>query len=321
MSDPRFARFKTDPRFRKIRKGDAKVTVDDRFKSVFGEDKKKKKGKKSVDKYGRQLTATHESDNLRRFYRLENEDEEEGETKRPDFARGGVLLESSDEEEPEAAKDDDSDDGGFTTLGQDSSKPIPIPDDEVEIDLDEDNLADLDAQAAEYAKTHAQENDVLEIERTRRIAVVNLDWDYVRASHLYKIFSSLVSSTALALPSSAKSYSAKGKAASTPLVARGKVLSVRVYPSQFGKERMAREEQEGPPPEVFKKKAAVEEDINEKTIYETGEGEITTRCSQEIPVGATEILLCDCGMRYRRCCVAYILGIGGYGVGTLCKRL
>lgn len=47
MSDPRFAKLKTDPRFRRIRKKEAKVVVDDRFKSIFDQDdgKKKKKGK------------------------------------------------------------------------------------------------------------------------------------------------------------------------------------------------------------------------------------------------------------------------------------
>ena len=45
MSDPRFARFKTDPRFRKIRKSDHKVTVDERFKSIFEDDKKSKNRK------------------------------------------------------------------------------------------------------------------------------------------------------------------------------------------------------------------------------------------------------------------------------------
>ena len=45
-SDPRFARLKTDPRFRKPKKQQSKVAVDDRFKSVFEDDKKKgKKGK------------------------------------------------------------------------------------------------------------------------------------------------------------------------------------------------------------------------------------------------------------------------------------
>ena len=45
MSDPRFTRFKTDPRFRKIKKNDHKVVVDERFKSLFKEDKKSKKQK------------------------------------------------------------------------------------------------------------------------------------------------------------------------------------------------------------------------------------------------------------------------------------
>jgi len=45
MSDPRFARLKSDPRFRKIRKNDHKVVVDERFKSIFQDDKKSKKQK------------------------------------------------------------------------------------------------------------------------------------------------------------------------------------------------------------------------------------------------------------------------------------
>lgn len=36
---------------------------------------------------------------------------------------------------------------------------------------------------------------------------------------------------------------------------------------------MAREEKEGPPAEVFKKKMDEDEEINEKTIYETDTGE------------------------------------------------
>ncbi|PCH33706.1 hypothetical protein WOLCODRAFT_14847 [Wolfiporia cocos MD-104 SS10] len=88
MSDPRFARFKTDPRFRKIRKEESKVVLDERFKSVLEGDNKQK-GKGRVDKYGRSLADTHEKDNLRRFYRLENEEEEKDEPEPslgPDYA-------------------------------------------------------------------------------------------------------------------------------------------------------------------------------------------------------------------------------------------
>ncbi|OCH96084.1 hypothetical protein OBBRIDRAFT_361349 [Obba rivulosa] len=285
MSDPRFARFKSDPRFRRIKKDEAKVVVDDRFKSIF-DDGKKKKGKKSqarVDKYGRPLADTHDQENLRRFYRLEDEeaDKDEPEVKAgPDYARGAVLLESSDEEDDrnrdQAVESDDSDTGGIITLGRDVSRPIPVPgDEELEIDLDEDTHAELNAQVAAYAKENPDRDDSANVQRTRRLAVVNLDWEHVRAIHLYKICSSLVSPTAPALASSSNEHAMQDRqpkgAASRQ--ARGKVLSVRVYPSEFGKERMAREEKEGPPRELFKNKATEDEEVNERTIYETGDGE------------------------------------------------
>lgn len=153
-------------------------------------------------------------------------------------------------------------------------------DEDAEIDLDEEVYADLDAQAAAFASKLTDENDTPpDVERTNRIAVVNLDWDHVRANHLYKVFSSLVSPTAPAFASSSKSSihpdrqrAIKGAATT---VARGKVLHVRVYPSEFGKARMAREEKEGPPVEVFKRKRGVEdeEEVNENNIYELADGD------------------------------------------------
>ncbi|KAL7285374.1 hypothetical protein ACG7TL_000469 [Trametes sanguinea] len=273
MSDPRFARLKTDPRFRRIKKDKSKVVVDERFKDIFDDKgKKKKKSTARVDKYGRPLADDHEQENLRRFYRLENEEEAALEVKTgPDYARGEVLLESSDEEDDRRESDDESEDGGIVTLGRDVTQPIPVLDDTAEVDLDEDTYADLDAQAAAYAKDHPDvDQGASEVQRTRRIAVVNLDWDHVRAVHLYKIFSSLVSPTGSAVASGSSGKAAKSSSA--PVV-RGKVLSVRVYPSEFGKERMAREEKEGPPPEIFKKRDLNPDEINERTVYETGDGE------------------------------------------------
>ncbi|KAI0651940.1 hypothetical protein C8Q79DRAFT_68312 [Trametes meyenii] len=277
MSDPRFARFKSDPRFRRIKKDKNKVVVDERFKDIF-DDKGIKKGRKRaarVDKYGRSLADDHEQENLRRFYRLEDEDEAQLEVKAgPDYARGEVLLESSDEEDDRPAaqeSDDESDAGAIITLGRDVTQPIPVLDDTAEVDLDEDNYADLDAQAAAYANANpVTDGDAAQIQRTRRLAVVNLDWDHVRAIHLYKIMSSLVSPTGSAVASGSDKTSAKS---SSTGVVRGKVLSVRVYPSEFGKERMAREEKEGPPAELFKKCELDPDEINERTVYETGDGE------------------------------------------------
>ncbi|KZW02680.1 hypothetical protein EXIGLDRAFT_744513 [Exidia glandulosa HHB12029] len=246
MSDARFARLRTDPRFRRPKKAKAKVVVDDRFKSIFDKDDKKEK---RVDKYGRKVSKSANRDNLQRFYRLgdgDDDDEQENDAK-PDLARGEGLVESSSEEDDDdAAQDDEDDEDGLVVLGRDASKPIPVGEDE--IDLDENTIAELDAQAASYSRQAAREQQGKdEPEPTTRIAVVNLDWDHVKASLLFKIFSSV-----------------------------DKIRSVRVYPSEFGKERMAREEREGPPQEVFgkgKRQESDEEEVNERTIYEVNDGE------------------------------------------------
>jgi hypothetical protein len=223
-----------------------------------------------VDKYGRQLSDSQENESLRRFYRLDSRSQLEF-TAGPDFARGEVLLESSDEEEGgdtlnntqfSERDDDDNDNDDVVTLGLDADRPIPVLEGgDAEVDLDEDDCINMDVQSSKTKREDGQETSP----RTRRIAVVDLDWDHVRAVHLYKIFTSTISPVNLS-PS-------KSNAVSVPAV-RGKVLSVRIYPSRFGLERMAHEEN-GPPLELFKKGQMPVEavEVNEKTIYETGDAD------------------------------------------------
>lgn len=45
MSDPRFARLQTDPRFRRPKQKQLKTEIDERFKDVLSEDFGKVKGK------------------------------------------------------------------------------------------------------------------------------------------------------------------------------------------------------------------------------------------------------------------------------------
>jgi hypothetical protein len=232
-----------------------------------------------VDKYGRKLSKTHGEDSLRKYYRLpradEDPDEAEDEAEKAiDYARGQVLMESSDEEDDSKDQEDKSSDES------DVDEIVRIgADDELEVDLDEDAYAELDAQVEAYAKANkdlAEKEDTGIPNRTRRLAVVNLDWDHVRASHLYKIFSSLVSHTAPHIPVSVSSTTGQiedsktRKGTAVPL-ARGSIFSVRIYPSEFGKKRMEREEKEGPPAEIFKKKRKDTDLINEQTIYEVGD--------------------------------------------------
>jgi hypothetical protein len=221
-----------------------------------------------VDKYGRRLSGSQENENLRRFYRLDEENQNEHSTG-PDYARGEVLLQSSDEEEEgggdsDAQSSDNQNDDDVVTLGPTVDRPIPgMQDEDTEVDLDEDDFVDADAQATLHHKTAIEDDQEISL-RTRRIAVVDLDWDYVRAIHLYKIFTSAISPIG--------SSSSKSNRISAPLV-RGEVLSVRIYPSKFGLERMAHEEN-GPPSELLKRKSLDgEDDVNERTIYETGDAD------------------------------------------------
>lgn len=291
MSDLRFARLRTDPRFRRLKKKQNKVVVDERFKSIFegdfsGNGDQKKKGTTSfcitvntrlandvscatarVDKYGRKVSKTRDRDELRRFYRLEDDADE---VAKPDYARGEGLMESSDEEavapglpeQHDSEESEEDDDDEPVALGRhtvNTSGSAIVGEEFPEIDLDETNFEDLDRQAAEHSRNYAQDDaDGVSsaAKATPRLAVVNLDWDHVKAPHLFKIFNSVVSGG---------------------INGRARVLNVRVYPSQFGKERMAQEEVEGPPAEVFAQTGRVadeelnEEDINEETIFQTGD--------------------------------------------------
>lgn len=121
----------------------------------------------------------------------------------------------------------------------------------------------------EKVKLKAEEENEVEIENakpesgdiSKNLAVVNLDWDHVKSEDLMITFSSFVP---------------KG----------GKIERVAIYPSEFGKERMQREEVEGPPKELFQKKnknktskkkktddSDSDMDIGIKDLYEEGDAD------------------------------------------------
>ena len=81
-----------------------------------------------------------------------------------------------------------------------------------------------------------------------RIAVVNLDWDNIRSVDLMAVFSSFVPPG-------------------------GKIHKISIYQSEFGKERMEREELEGPPKEIFARKQEDEVEDEESEDSEDDEEE------------------------------------------------
>lgn len=237
--DARFARVHTDPRFHRPRKDDTKVVLDERFKDVLT------KGPKQLDRFGRKRHDTREAQDLERLYRLDSD---------ADYARGEVELESSSEEDDddeEEEEDDDDESGDVVVGGADAVRKAQRHDDDsdasidLEEDFDEEAIAELDAQA----HTQRDEDD----ERgddTCRLAVVNMDWDHVRAVDLFKVFASIVS------PQATRAPLAQAHDDNMALeTVHGQVRSVRIYMSDFGRERLEREDIHGPPRAIFRKEA------------------------------------------------------------------
>lgn len=194
----------------------------------------------------------------------EEESEEEEGTGKPfvDLARGEGLLESSDEEGGAAGTDDsDSDSEGSVTLAPATlRRRRPSPSRSPSIDLSETEPA-FAPEGSDEGEIES-EDDTPDVEATRRLAVVNMDWDHLRAADLYRVLASSLSLAALPPPPPPKAVKTKKfdsngeeigpyKPPSRLTLATGRLLNLRIYPSSFGAERMEREAREGPPTEVF----------------------------------------------------------------------
>ncbi|GAA5889156.1 hypothetical protein JCM6882_009758 [Rhodosporidiobolus microsporus] len=319
MSDPRFARLHTDPRFVRPKANKHKVVVDERFKQLFddgqGSSSKGTRARK-VDKYGRPLAKEASVNELKRYYRLaspeaealkkgeidmdeaqeEDEEDEDGSSEEEeeeaapaggfvDLARGEGLLESSDEE-GEGSDDDEalasdaestsSSAAGAVTLGGRAARRRVSRSPSIDLSETEHTAFPDEEDEDEEAEDEAPDADP-----TRRIALVNLDWDHLRASDLYRVLSSCISSTAATV---AKAPPAKGKVkfdgdgneveeykpSAKLSIAKGRLLNLRIYPSQFGRERMEREAIEGPPVAVLKAKGAESDEEEDEGVLTLG---------------------------------------------------
>jgi hypothetical protein len=99
-------------------------------------------------------------------------------------------------------------------------------------------------EEVDFPDMQAEQAGVEMGEVSSRIAVVNLDWDNIRSVDLMAVFSSFVRPG-------------------------GRIHKISIFQSEFGKERMEREELEGPPKEIFARKQ--EDEVEEEDSEDDSE--------------------------------------------------
>ncbi|EEQ83245.1 pre-rRNA processing protein Esf1 [Blastomyces dermatitidis ER-3] len=248
ITDPRFANIQSDPRYRLPSKRHTHVKLDKRFAHMLRDEDFSKNA--AVDRYGRKLRRDDTKKQLERFYRLDEDGEDEGKEEQEEDAE----KEEENENDDNMSVDDDAvvekelrkadkrgydpaRDGGFSESSSDESSSE-----------EEDEYVEEDVEEIQFP--NQQQSDVPLGDVSRRIAVVNLDWDNIRAQDLMAVFSSF-------------------------LPPGGSIHKVSIYPSEFGRERMEREEMEGPPKEIFasKKKKDEESDLEDSDLESEEEDE------------------------------------------------
>lgn len=218
IDDPRFASVHTDPRFQRVPKRESKVTIDSRFNRMFT-DKNFGTSSAPVDKRGRPKRQKTDS-SLRHYYRIEEEDTKDAKKKRKD-----EVLSSEEEEDSKKRKRKEE---VLSSEEEEESGSDELEDLETESDDDVGGSEEEETSSSSSSDEEEEDMENVEVENvpvieegTRRIAVVNMDWRHVRAVDLFVVL---------------RSFLPKG----------GQILSVSVYPSEFGLQRMKEEEVRGP---------------------------------------------------------------------------
>ncbi len=216
MDDPRFSKLFSDPKFRNVPKKQKKVKIDQRFQSLFTD--KKFVSKVSVDKRGRPGNFSTK-ENYEKFYQMDTSsesDEDDDDKEKKEEAPRASKSSKSKSKKPEKTDGKVDYARGEAFLTDSSSEgDSSDEDEEAEVKDDEENEEAFD-------KWGELDHDAPKTsESTNRLAVCNMDWDRVEADDIFLALSS---------------FCPPG----------GRLLKVSVFPSEFGKQRMAEEEKLGP---------------------------------------------------------------------------
>ncbi|CAA7038647.1 unnamed protein product [Microthlaspi erraticum] len=254
IKDPRFSSAHTDPRFRTVPRRQTKVAIDSRFQSVLAD-----KASAPVDKRGKRMRKGRGKDSLKEFYRIDEDEEEKKKEK----------MQEKDNEESSEDEKEIMDEGKSEESEEEESKSEK----KLGLKLDEESESDEEAESGEEDSEEEEDTDeddeaiyeddgpeipeekIATIEKeTHRLAIVGMDWRHVSAKDLYALLNSL-------LPKD------------------GSLLSVAVYPSDFGLQRMKEEEIHGPAIEGRKKKedGVDDEDEDEESSEEEDEDVINEK--------------------------------------------
>ncbi|SCV06113.1 LANO_0H22386g1_1 [Lachancea nothofagi CBS 11611] len=201
------------------------------------------KRKARVDKYGRRLHDEDSKDtkDFEKYYEKEEEQKLEESSSDEDNVVDGKVAEK-----------------GLLldrARGEVPSDYVSSADEGSSSSESEADTEDSDVEGEE-SEVEIEQSKPESGESSKTLAVVNLDWDHVKSEDLMITFTSFVP---------------KG----------GKIVRIAVYPSEFGKERLQREELEGPPKEIFKSKKKSksskgddsDSDVDVKDLYEEGDAE------------------------------------------------